>query len=265
MKHLMEALEDRRLMSASPSISVTTGPTPPTVPWLPMPIEPVGKPVAVHAEATDRFTATIATLPDTGIYSQTIQLRTLLGTITWGDGTPTSSASFIRGSDGLIHVLGTHTYAHSGHYNVSVSLEEFTNLGPVPPFSPLPTVVGPILFLGTVKTTAYVTADNDGGVSLTEIAGKSFTAQIGSFDFRGIDTFIKQVVINWGDGHTSTGTLKGGLLTTNGEYDVFGTHTYAHAGTYKVHVTVISALAGSNVISGTVADFFSTIKVVDAA
>jgi hypothetical protein len=248
MISLIETLEDRRLLSGT--LPLTPIVQPPLPPITVTPLVSTLKPVPVTAEATDPFTATVATMSNTGIANSLI----LRGTINWGDGTATSAASFVRvPNTTTIRVLGSHTYAKSGKFTVSVSV--FGS----------PFIVGPIkppiiINLGSVKTTATIRPDDDGGVTLTETAGKKFTAVLGFFDFVSIDLLLS-AKIDWGDGTGSVGSLSGGLLA-HGEWNVSGTHTYAKAGTYKVHIIVQTRLVGQTLPSGTAADFFSTIKVV---
>jgi hypothetical protein len=248
MISLIETLEDRRLLSVTlPLTPIVQQPPPPTAVT---PVTNLLHAVPVTAEATDSFTATVATLPSTGIASGLI----LRGTINWGDGTPTSQASFVHVPNSTtIRVLGSHKYANAGKFTVTVSVFGSPNVvGPLKP----PVIIN----VGTVKTTATVSDDDDGGVTLTETAGKKFTARLGSFDFLSIDLLVS-AKIEWGDGITSAGDLHGGLLA-GGEFNVFGTHTYAKPGTYKVHIIVQTRLVGQTLPSGTAADFFSTIKVI---
>jgi hypothetical protein len=59
--------------------------------------------------------------------------------------------------------------------------------------------------------------------------------------------------IDWGDGSTSTGTVVG---NGRGGFDITGTHTYAEAGTYIIHVAATRQGGGSASATGkaTVAD-----------
>src|SRR5581483_5523695 len=201
----METLEDRRLMSATLNDSSVT----PTAVTVPVIIAAPGTPIPVHAEATEQFTAKLARLPGHTASS----VSQLMGSVSWGDG-KMSDASFARNSDGTIAVLGTHTYAKKGTYNIDVTISRrpvITPGRPIPFFA---------VFLGHVKTKATVVADDDGGVSLTEVATQQFTDRIGSFDFRTIDILIDHTTIDWGDGKTSNAKLvrEGSLFS--GEYDV---------------------------------------------
>jgi hypothetical protein len=91
--------------------------------------------------------------------------------------------------------------------------------------------------------TALPTPAN-GGVSVTEIAGKGFTARLGEIHFKVVDLALN-ALIHWGDGTHSDGTLVGSYAT--GEYYIQGTHTYAHSGTYRVGIDIFSHVIGSPV------------------
>jgi hypothetical protein len=247
----MESLEDRRLLSGSTVAGASSAINPGGPIILPSP----GTGVTVHGEATDQFTAKLANL------SSTISgpLATLSASVNWGDGTSSSRATLKKSSDGQISIYGTHKYAKTGTYHIDITVLR----GPIiDPPHPVPQF---IIFLGNIKTTAKIKADDDGGVSLTETATQKFTAKVGSFDFSTLDIVLAGTTIDWGDGHTSAGTLGHTGTLLDGEYNVIGTHTYAKTGTYKVHVIVHTKLAGSSKITGTAADFFSTIKVMGAA
>ncbi len=103
-------------------------------------------------------------------------------------------------------------------------------------------------------------APSNGGVSLTEAAGKKFTANLGSFTLRSLD-LIFVADISWGDGTHSQGTLVGSFAT--GQYTVQGTHTYANAGKYTVDVKVFTHPAGSTIHPTSPAvEFTSVIKAI---
>lgn len=99
----------------------------------------------------------------------------------------------------------------------------------------------------------------EGGVTLTETAGQKFTAKLGEFTYKTVDQILN-AVINWGDGTQSAGKLVGSYAT--GEYYVEGTHTYSHAGTFKVDVKVFGHPAGSPITpTSPLAQFTSVINV----
>ncbi|MDB5387321.1 MAG: hypothetical protein JWM11_2967 [Planctomycetaceae bacterium] len=94
------------------------------------------------------------------------------------------------------------------------------------------------------------------GVTLQVQQGVKFTANLGNFITIAPGTNL-HVSIRWGDGTASQGTLKPdgivGLDQINFEVD--GTHTYRHAGTFNIHVTVIRGGASTKSTPFMVANF----------
>ncbi|HEY0553643.1 MAG TPA: hypothetical protein VGG20_05215, partial [Thermoanaerobaculia bacterium] len=70
-------------------------------------------------------------------------------------------------------------------------------------------------------------------------------------------------VIDWGDGHTSAGTVSGG----GGTFTVSGTHTYAASGHFTVTVTLTDDAPGTATAtvasSAAVTDSLATIPTLD--
>jgi hypothetical protein len=231
----IEVLEERRLLSIGTPLGVT-----------------------IHTEATDRFSGTFGILqnfvppPIAGPAAVGLQ-----ETINWGDGTTPTAGTLAAGPIAREYLVkGSHTYARTGTFNVTVNVV----WGPLPGSG----IEIASVLLTTIHSKAIVAKDEDGGVTLTETAGKPFKATLGSFDFRNVDLLLS-ATIDWGDGTHSVGTVTGDLAT--GELNVVAAHTYAKTGTYQVHVKVLSHLAGSPATtpSGTIAQWISIIKVVAAS
>jgi hypothetical protein len=254
----VELLEDRRLL-AVPSIAVqmmhhagaTSVHAAPSVSTTH---------VAITATAGQPFSGLIGTVKKlAGIAADFSNLQ---GAITWGDGS-SSAASFARNPNGSIAISGDHTWQNAGVFRVSVTLSR----------TPINTTGGPNIFapirVATIRTTAKVAPANvptSGGVTFTAVAGQSFTQNLGGFHFFNVDLLLTPH-ISWGDGTASVGDLGGGLLA-GGDYTVTGTHTYAHAGQYKIHVVVNSSLFGqppTAVLTGYVAQFDSIANVMGSA
>jgi hypothetical protein len=93
-------------------------------------------------------------------------------------------------------------------------------------------------------------------LTIHEQPGVKFTADLGTFTTIAPATGLK-AIIHWGDGKTSKGTLKAtgvvGLDEISFELD--GTHTYAHAGTYAITASVVHPPIGSTVKARVVARF----------
>ncbi|MDB5325004.1 MAG: hypothetical protein JWM57_573 [Phycisphaerales bacterium] len=251
MNPFLESLEGRKLMSVTPGADAEAIFRPPAAAVVSS--DPVGKPVRVTEQATDRFNATLANLRG----STASHLSQLGGSIDWGDGSDTSTPTFVRATNGTINVQGAHTYAKAGIYRIAVTL---TRRPYVPPGQPSPFFV---VLLGQVRTLATVRPDHDGSTDFSVNATQSFTHKLGDFDFRPLDIILDKIRIDWGDGTQSLGTLHRSGDLAGGEYDVLGTHTYAVTGQYKARVVVTTKPAGSSLPSGTAAAFTSTITVGD--
>ncbi len=214
MHPMIQPLEQRRLMSITP-----IAPTGPIV---------INEPVTEFAGVTKTVEIAYLPLVNVGHVSQ------LHAAISWGDNS-TSLASFARDKLGGIDVLGTHTYAKPGTFSISSIVTETPWVkpggGPVPQY---------ILLLGDINTKATVLPTPP---QLTETATQPFTATLGKFKYFTLDVILTAKII-WGDGTTSVGTLSGGDLA-GGNWTITGTHTYAKTGTYTVHATVYSQVAGS--------------------
>jgi hypothetical protein len=156
--------------------------------------------------------------------------------ITWGDGstsTGTLQAATLNGVSGY-DVIGTHTYTLAGtdSINTTITLRPISVPGqPTPEF---------IVLLPTVNSTAIVSppaVNSSGGVTLDEVAGKSFTANIGQFSTIARAKGVA-AVIHWGDGTATPAKISAagvsGIDVLN--FDVVGRHRYKHAGAYAVRI-----------------------------
>ena len=249
----VEVLEGRRLLSASafavapPAGGGTGGAVTAAA------VKTAGE--TFHATAGVPRTGDVGVV--TGLTGVASDFRNLRATIDWGDGSPATDGAFAKDARGRIHVIGAHAYAASGDYAVTVDVSK----GPiVPPGQPNRFHA---VHVATIHSKAVVApgANSVGGVTIRETAGRAFTAKVGSFNAIAPATGL-QAVIDWGDGHTSAGTLKatGGIAVDLIQFDVLGAHTYAKAGTYAIHVVVSQNLgpAGSKAPVRLVAEIHST-------
>ncbi|HEX3356988.1 MAG TPA: hypothetical protein VHS31_08460 [Tepidisphaeraceae bacterium] len=231
---LVESLENRRFLSASPTIDPATGDdgSPVAVPIAIInpggPIDGTSQGVTLYQYAHQHFTKKV------GDFQLKVSDLALNAVINWGDGT--HSAGDIEGSyaTGHRYVEGSHTYNRAGVFNVDIKIFASPLGSPIHPTSPI------IEFHSTIN--ARTLKPTNGGVSLTETAGQSFTASLGQFQFKTVDQILN-AVIDWGDGTHSAGKLVGSLAT--GKWTVQGTHTYKQTGLYKVDVQIFSHLAGN--------------------
>lgn len=267
---MLEGLESRRLLSAAPVTTAPGGPTTPPPSTTSSAYRGIG--ITFHAEAGEPFSGIVARLQGVGGTSG------LSATINWGDGTPDSKGTFVVTPVAtILGIAGDHTYAAGGTYTVDVVVTRHVG----PPVTPIAQVI-------QITSHAIVTPDNGTGVTLNEPAGKSFTADLGSFTYvpppvaspvvsSDPTTPITPVPvqrklwasINWGDGSVSLGLIQN---EDSDLYDVIGTHTYAAVDQYQVEVTVYAGLLTPTPIPVTdpssvvppgdtiIADWFSTIN-----
>jgi hypothetical protein len=230
----LESLETRRFLSAAPTLDPATGDDGSPI-AVPIAIINPGGPMKVPASnvtlyqfAHQHFTKNV------GEFHLKVSDLSLNAVIYWGDGT--HSAGDIEGSyaTGDRYVEGSHTYNRAGVFGVNVEIFAKPLGSPIQPTSPI------IAFHSTIKVRTL--KPSAGGVSLTETAGQSFTANLGQFNFKTVDQIL-DAVIDWGDGTTSAGKLIGSLAT--GKWTVQGTHTYKQTGLYKVDVNILAHIAGN--------------------
>lgn len=165
--------------------------------------------------------------------------------INWGDGS--SSAGTIS-SDPIswtFEVSGKHDYAQPGADQIVV------------------TILRNGAVAGTLATTAIVSEESlaDTAETVTSVAGSPLGGTSGAlladFEEQLVDTNSFQATIDWGDGTTSAGTVvkQGDVsapIVNRINWQVFGSHAYAQAGTYNVRVSLTeyeSPAEPANVIS----------------
>jgi hypothetical protein len=197
-----------------------------------------GKDIA--ANATQSFTGTVATFTDPDASNTQ---GTLSATISWGDG-QTSAAQVSAGMNGAYSVTGTHTYSAMGVYSLKVQISDTD---------------------GDSDTTRSVALVSPAGGDMFAI-GRVFRTdagqQISGTVAFGVDPdFLSTqgtitASVNWGDGQTSTSTVK---MLTPFAFTVSDSHTYASAGIYNYTVTITdtdgdTATAHGRVFVGTTGD-----------
>jgi phospholipase C len=154
-------------------------------------------------------------------------------TVTWGDGTTTT----VNG----LPPRTSHTYADWGNYTVSATVLDDGATYPA------------------ANTLALLVRDasiSPIAQSFTPAEGQPFTGVVAEFLDPGSDGSTVQYSnsINWGDGHSGSGTV---FIAGPNTIGVSATHTYAKAGLYGLYVKLTDA-GGKN--SG----FTSTVTVVPA-
>jgi hypothetical protein len=224
-------------INASVTLSGTTEHATATKTWVPeQPVTVTG--ASVTATEGHAFSGTVATFtdPDTSATASEYSAA-----IDWGDGS--TSTGTISGSGGSFTVTGGHTYAEEGSFTVKVTITDVDNASNnAPPTSATATVAD-----------APLTA---AGANVSGVEGVSATATVATFTDADPGGKVSDytATINWGDGHTSAGSV----AASGKAFNVTGTHTYVEEGTYKVTVTIKDA-------GGATTSTTSTAKVADAA
>jgi RHS repeat-associated protein len=151
-------------------------------------------------------------------------------TILWGDGS--ASTGTVGAAGGAFTLQGDHIYADAGIYNVVILLSDSD---------------------GTVatSTTAYVRPNivpgSETGQDFGALANiATGTIAVASFVDAGPASDFSSVVIDWGDGTTSPGTL----VDSGGNFAITGNHTYASAGPFTFQITLDDVGGGTHFITG---------------
>ncbi len=159
--------------------------------------------------------------------------------INWGDGSTPTSGIVVPDGQGGYNVIGaSHTYTSSGTFSVVVQIFE-QSTGAVPQTAAVTTIAVPSV-PGTLAPISQLIIGN-AGVPLSQgnpppIIG-AFVDNIRSYPLgAGVTPPVFNALINWGDGHTSLGTVS--EVGTTSEWVVNGSNTYALPGSYPVNVTV---------------------------
>ena len=211
MKPMVESLETRRLLSAA--------------------VVPHGQGVMLDVNTNEAFTQSLGDF--VGISTTREAKFSITASVHWGDGSAASAGTVAIDSSGNVTVSGSHTYTKTGQYAVTVVIKGATlNKSGQPTTN--------VVALGSIKSSAIAMFTNSsGGVTINEAPGVAFTTSVGTFITIAPGTNL-HASINWGDGSSSTGTLKsdGVIGLDEIQFEVDGTHTYARVGTYPIVVVV---------------------------
>jgi ELWxxDGT repeat protein len=172
---------------------------------------------ALSVQEGQQLSATVATFSDPDLKAGA---GAYTATITWGDG-HTSTGRVLATGGGTYSVAGTHTYAAAGTKTVSIQITRAS--------------CGSVSAITTVTVTdapLSATATKSRGVK-----GQTITLTLGTLhDANSYATPADfTVLINWGDGQTSNGTL---TPKTTGGVIVSGSHKYTTLGTFTVTATI---------------------------
>ncbi len=182
--------------------------------------------------------------------------------INWGDGSAASAGTIEPTGAGSYDILGSHTYTATGTFTVNVTLTDNGSTGSttvagttinVTSTGPVNSIPNPIVSTTNVAA-APLTAQ---GATVTGVEGSALSTGTGVL----VATFMDTVApgppadytasIVWGDGSAATAATQ---ITSQGTpngvvFSVFGNHTYAEQGTYRVTVTITKTASGATAIA----------------
>ena len=154
--------------------------------------------------------------------------------IDWNDETAPTVGTVNDKAGGGFYVAGTHTYTVPASYTPTVTItggtgQTFTGQG--------------------VLAVADATL-NPSAVTIHATEGASFSGTVGTFQDQnhGSVTGGFTATIDWGDGHTDTGTI---TANGTGAFTISGGHVWASAGNRNVVVTITDGGGASATISST--------------
>jgi hypothetical protein len=209
-----------------------------------------------HASATAKTTAAIADAPLTGggRIVAAVEGKAASGvvaafrdadpsgapgdytaTIFWGDGSKQSPGQVARDGTGGFTVSGSHTYGESGAYSIKVSIRDAGNAS----------------VLTSITTPVAEMPLSAAGTDLAAKDNTAFTGVVATFSDPGNPSGVVAPYtahVQWGDGHTSSGIVVADHAVS-GRFDVIGTNTYVHGGTFPVTVTILDRSANAAVAS----------------
>jgi hypothetical protein len=140
------------------------------------------------------------------------------------------ATTFINGNQ-LIAVIPANLLAHPGMASVTV-------------FTP---------GLGTTAAQSFTITEGpltSNAVNFNASAGIAFDGVVAMFSAADLNAPVSDftATINWGDGTSSVGTI---TSLGGGMFQVSGTNTYMHSGTYPVTITVTDVGGGSTTVNDT--------------
>ncbi|MBO0780109.1 MAG: hypothetical protein J2P37_14895, partial [Ktedonobacteraceae bacterium] len=153
-------------------------------------------------------------------------------TISWGDGTPSSSGTVLV-SGNTFTVNGSHTYTEEGSYPLTVTVSDTS--GHQITGSGTATVSDAPLTLNSMSVSALLRTAT---LSATFTDANPFA-----------DASDFQATIAWGDNTTTQGTVRKNVFGNS--FSVSGSHTYSRTGTFTVTLTIAERDDGQPSVQGT--------------
>jgi hypothetical protein len=155
--------------------------------------------------------------------------------INWGDGTM-SGGTFLCGTAQPFAVQGSHTYAEEspgGGYSVTVDITDIDESTTTLPSGN----IGSFEISGGQATVADAALAAKSVTTIQAKKNTTFSKTVATFtdaDPAGTANDYVSTTINWGDGNTTSATIKG----TFQPFSANGTHKYTSAGSFQVTVTI---------------------------
>jgi hypothetical protein len=199
----------------------------------------------LHLQAGVGFTGQVAFIPSpaSGLGPS--------ANIDWGDGTTTQATLETTTQNGVTgyEVVGSHTYVDPGTYSILTTMVLTPIAQPGQPTPQFIVAEPPVVSMAIVAAATGTSPVNPAapGVTVHEIAGERFTAELGSFTTLAPGSHLR-ATINWGDGKTSVGKLvpSGVVGLDEVTLEVSGAHKYIHPGTYGIAVRVLRPPLGAS-------------------
>jgi hypothetical protein len=169
--------------------------------------------------------------------------------VDWGDSTSDSSTSssnvsIAADSSGGFDVIGTHTFALSGTYTISLTVQDNAT-----------STLNASLSAGIADAALTASSDSISTISMNQ--GATFSGSVLHFTDANplAQTGNYSATIDWGDGNTSSTAYGTITLTSDGQggFNVNNTHSYSTSGAYTVSVTV-TEIGGSQVTNSIAAN-----------
>ena|GEM_PF-901938 len=163
--------------------------------------------------------------------------------VDWGDGTTSNLQFTAQGEDG--EVKSGHGYSLNGTYDITVTVSGGNNAigasyvaggAAFATFHLSVTITGASDPMSPGAST-YGSDITSAGATVEAVEGEAFHGAVSTFECtrQGASAGDFIASISWGDGTTSTGTVR-----SNGNgFEVDGDHAYAHQGAYPIFVTII--------------------------
>ena len=197
--------------------------------------------IAINAARAVTFAGAVATF-HSGNPSSTS--NSFAASVNWGDGSITQGQVGTDGAGGFV-VNGTHSYASDGTFTTTISISD--NFGQVTIANGVATVAPTNSVIAPVSQLVIATAAEPLPAS-TLVGSFFYTTPAGS-----TAAPVLSAAINWGDGHTTPGTVTATTTTSNGAtlYDVTGSNTYQLPATHPITITVADETGHTGTIGST--------------